>query len=375
MNEAATITHMTSVHNRYDTRIFLKECCSLAKVEGYVVNLIVADGKGDEIRDHVHIYDVGLPNSRTHRLLKSTSMIFKKAVQLDSDIYHFHDPELIPAGLKLVKRNKQVIFDIHENIAEQIKQKSYLSPMFRSLLSRLFSAYEKRFINKFTLILAENSYAAYFDRFSANYTIVLNMPETDSLDEFVVDNRNSTELFYIGSITENRGIYLLLDALKIVSKQGVSFKMHFIGPCDDISVDMNEYGDIKNNIVFHGRLELKEGFRISKNCMIGFSILKPIGNYITSYSTKIFEYMAVKLPVITSNFPLYKNVVEKYHCGLCVNPLDPKEIAEAICYMIKNPDIAKSMGENGKRAIARHFNWGIEQDKLFAVYVNLLSMK
>ena len=165
---------MTSVHPRYDTRIFIKECCSLASLENHIVNLIVADGKGHEIRDNVHIYDVGLPSGRLNRVLKTTKQIRRKAIELESDIYHFHDPELISTGTYLAKSGKSVIFDVHENIAEQIQKKSYLPFKIWLLLSKLYNKYEKSFVKDLTLILAENSYAKHFEKITQIYTIVLN---------------------------------------------------------------------------------------------------------------------------------------------------------------------------------------------------------
>ena len=137
------ITHLTSVHPRYDTRIFIKECCSLAKIKGYEVNLIVADGLGDEKNNSVQIVDVGKLQGRINRIFKTTRNIFIKAIELDSDIYHLHDPELIPVGLKLKKLGKKVIFDIHENVAEQIKDKEYLNFYVRNFFSFIYAKYEK----------------------------------------------------------------------------------------------------------------------------------------------------------------------------------------------------------------------------------------
>ena len=78
--------------------------------------------------------------------------------------------------------------------------------------------------------------------------------------------------------------------------------------------------------------------------------------------------MAIGLPVITSNFELYKNVVEKYNCGICVNPLDTQEIANAIIYILNNPSKVEEMGENGKQAVQENYNWAIEQQKLYRLY-------
>ena len=98
------ITHLTSAHSRYDTRIFIKMCSSLSKNENYKVSLIVADGKNDETRNGVMVVDVGAKvGGRLSRMTNTVKKVFVKAKELDSDIYHLHDPELIPIGLKLKK--------------------------------------------------------------------------------------------------------------------------------------------------------------------------------------------------------------------------------------------------------------------------------
>jgi len=366
------ITHLTSVHPRYDTRIFIKECVSLAKKDRYEVNLIVADGLGDEENSNVHIIDVGKLKGRINRIFKTAKNVLTKAVELDSDIYHFHDPELIPVGLKLKKLGKKVIFDIHENIVEQIKDKEYLNYYVRNFISFVYAKYEKKALKKLDmLVLAEDSYEEYYSKLSNSTTVILNMPDIEPLKKFQVNNRNKNELFYIGGISNGRGLDVTIEAIKILKEDIPDIFMHYIGPVYNDVLETIDLKGIENNIKFYGSLPLFEGLELSKTAKVGLSILKPISNYTTSYSTKVFEYMVLGLPVVTSNFELYKNIVEKYTCGLCVNPLSPQEIADAIRYIIDNPEEAKLMGENGKKAVMERYNWGEEEKKLLNVYKEL----
>ncbi len=368
--KTVSITHLTSAHPRYDTRIFVKECCSLAKIMHYDVSLIVADGKGDENSHNVTIIDVGLPTGgRISRMKTSTNKVFLKAKELDSALYHLHDPELIPIGLKLKKMGYKVIFDVHENTSLQIKNKEYLPRLLRTFISYWYALYEKKVLKTFDyLVLAEHSYYTYYVSFTKELEIILNMPDLIPLKPFQNTQRDKNELFYIGGISNDRGLDVTLKAIEILKKSYPDIFMHYIGPIYNPNDKLNN-----KHIKFYGSMPLLKGMEYSIHAKVGLSILKPIENYMSSYSTKIFEYMAIGLPVVTSNFDLYKDVIIKHHCGLCVDPTDSNKIAEAISYIIQNPHEAKIMGENGILAAHKYYNWTFEEEKLLALYKKLLS--
>lgn len=367
------VTHLTSVHPRFDTRVFYRNCKALSDY-GYDVNLIVADGKGEEYVEGVQVFDVGTPQGRLNRVLNSTKKVYHKALELDSDVYHFHDPELIPVGIKLKKQGYKVIFDIHENIGLQIKEKVYLNYFTRNIFAFLYQKYEKYTLNKFDyLILAENSYLEYYSKLSSATKVILNMPDVHSLMPYQVEERHENGVFYIGGVSNERGLDVTLEAIKIVKQEIPDIYMHYVGRSYDSILDTLELDNIKDNIKFYGAMPLYAGLTLSKRSKVGLAILKPLRNYTESYSTKVFEYMALGLPVVTSNFQLYKDVVEKYDCGICVDPLNPSEIAEAIKYIIRNPQKAMEMGENGKKIIFEKYNWAIEQQKLYDLYHKVLQ--
>jgi len=368
------VAHLTSVHPRYDTRIFLKMCTSLAKIENYKISLVVADGNGDEIKNNVRIYDLGKPKNRVNRLLEITKKMYLKAKDLNSDIYHIHDPELIWVGLKLKSKGKKVIFDIHENISLQILDKEYLNNFLRFFISKSYRLYEYLNLKKFDyLILAENSYYKYYKFLNKKIEIILNMPDYEFLKQFESSTRNRNEIFYIGSISINRGIDVISQAISLLKSEIPDILVKLVGPYDESVIKTIKKYNIEKNVVLFGRLPLFEGYKHSLYSRIGIAILKPIGNYLYSYSTKIFEYMAIGLPVITSNFKIYKEIVEKNKCGLCVDPLNAKEIAEAIRYILMNPKEAAEMGANGKKAVFEKYNWSVEEIKLLKVYEELIN--
>jgi glycosyltransferase involved in cell wall biosynthesis len=124
---------------------------------------------------------------------------------------------------------------------------------------------------------------------------------------------------------------------------------------------------------WHGFVPHDEGYRVLARCRIGLAVLADIPNYRESLPTKIFEYMALGLPVIASNFPLYRRVVEEEHVGICVNPADPAALASAIGQLLDDPQRAAAMGARGREAVRQRYRWGKEESKLLRLYEELLG--
>lgn len=103
-------------------------------------------------------------------------------------------------------------------------------------------------------------------------------------------------------------------------------------------------------------------------CRIGLVLLHPAPNHIEAQPNKLFEYMAAGLPVVASDFPLWRDLIEGLGCGLVVNPLDPGEIAGAISILLEDPLRAEAMGRRGKEAIAAKYNWNIEARDFLNLY-------
>lgn len=360
------IVHLTSAHPRNDPRIFIKQCRTLA-ASGYDVTLVVADGKGDARTDGVAIADVGRLPGRLQRILKTTQRVFDKAIALDADIYHFHDPELIPAGLKLKRHGKAVIFDSHEDVPRQLQGKPYLGPVSRRVLPALFSAYERFACSRFDGIITATPFIR--DSFLKINPVTVDINNFPIIDEFAGPlswNMKRNEVCYVGAISGIRGIRQLVEAGTMLrSGARLNLAGRFFDPAVEAEVRAHPGWRHVSDLGFLDRAGVRD---VMSRSVAGLVTLLPLPNHVDSLPTKMFEYMSSGIPVIASNFPLWRDIIEGNQCGICVDPLDPQAIATAIDHLVTNPEIAKSMGERGRKAVLEKYNWSIEAARLTDFY-------
>ncbi|POY35884.1 glycosyl transferase [Solitalea longa] len=365
------VCHLTSVHKRYDPRIYYKECRSLAKA-GYKVHLIVADGLGDETKDGVNFNDVGASKGRFNRFVSTSMKIYKKAKEINAEIYHLHDPELLPVGYMLARKGKKVVYDAHEDVPVQIKAKAYINPLIKQPLSSSVKIVEDYIVKNIAGVITATPYIR--DRFlplNKNSVDVCNYPLINgtSIVKTKWELKNDS-ICYVGGISEVRGIKQMVEAMKYLN----GYKLNLGGEFEtdqlrEETVKIEGWSKV-NELGFLNRDKVGAILAESK---IGIVTLQPIKNYVDAMPVKMFEYMLAGLPVVASNFPLYKEILESNKCGICVDPTDPKQIADAISFLLENQEQALQMGDNGYEAVLNKYNWASEEIKVLNLYDKLLA--
>lgn len=354
------ICHMTDVHPSFDSRIFLKECISL-KQAGYETYL-VAPGNSCK-KEGIHIIGCGRCDGRIKRIVFFAKKIYKRAVELDCDVYHIHDPELLRYALKLKRIGKKVIFDSHEDIPAQILDKPWLPCMLRKMVSHIYYIYETYIIKQIDAVVAATPYIAQqLKGRTQKIVIVNNYPR---LDDIVYHDTSFKQrkavLCYAGGISKIRGQDIMTDIMT-----DTDAVLMIAG--DHISERIGK-------IEYMGQIDRKAINELYGKAIAGLVLLLPTANYIHSLPIKMFEYMAAGLPFVASDFPLWKEIVNTYHCGLCVPVTKKEKVQQAVSYLLSHRDEAEQMGRNGRKAVEEIYNWNHEKLRLIGLYRELTKEK
>lgn len=373
-NAIPKVVHITTGHRAFDTRIFHKECKSLSEA-GYEVVLVVPHHR-DQFAEGVHVKAAPRPRSRLERFTTATFHIYREALRQNGNVYHFHDPELVPAALLLHLRKKCVIYDVHDDIPATFADKDYIPRMLREPLARLSRFLENFAAHRFSAIVtATPAIAERFAPLNDNTVVIENFAILDDIppnDNMPWAERSATVAF-LGGLSRERGMREMIRAMSLLPRS-LPARLRFAGWFLPAS--------LREEAVLSPGWERVDELGLLDQCQVasmlgrvraGVLTFHPGGNHDRSMPTKLFEYMLAGIPVIASDFPLWRRLVESAGCGLLVNPLDPKEIASAIEYLITHAREAEEMGQRGRAAVEALYNWQLQKTKLLDLYASLVG--
>ncbi len=368
---APVIAHLSTVHARRDVRIFEKMACSLA-AEGFDVHLVVGDGRGPETLRGVTVHDIGTPGpSRVKRMLLQGWRMWRAARALRAPLYHFHDPELLWVGLALRAGGAQVVYDSHEDVPRDILSKDWIAPVLRRAIAAVFERFEDFAAARLSAVVAATPHiAARFARIHSQAVAVNNYPAERELATPPAQARSGRCVCYIGGIGGIRGVVEMVQAMASVDGTLV-MAGPFESPETEAAVrSLPGWARVDYRGVV-GRDEVRAIMAASR---AGLLLFHPEPNHVDAQPNKMFEYMSAALPVVASDFPLWRRVLVDEGAGVCVDPLDVAQIAAAVQGLLDQPERAQAMGEQGRAAVLARYRWDRELPKLVALYRQLLAL-
>jgi glycosyltransferase involved in cell wall biosynthesis len=372
----AHIVHLTTVHRPFDTRIFQRECRTLAQA-GYSVSLVAPHSTRETV-DGVKIVPIpGLSNrqARGARFTRGLWSVYWLARHLQADLYHFHDPELLPVGILLkLTTPARLVYDVHENHSKKIQAREWLPRPLRKAASWLMTVMEKAAIPLMDGVVAvtmhiSSKFPPDKTRVVRNYPLLSMMALSTDGQRVYEDNHT---LIYTGGLSNHRGIYQIVQALNYVKTPNVV--LIILGGLQDreTAVPIKELPGW-NQVNYYGQVPYGKVSEYLNMAAIGLVCSQPVYDYDKALPNKLFEYMAAGLPVITSNFALWKEVVEGNQCGVTVDSTQPEDIAQAIDNLLAHPENRRTMGANAQRAIREKYHWEHESMKLLNLYKEILT--
>ena len=366
----ARVVHVTTVHPRDDIRIFHKECVSLAQA-GYEVVQVVGDGHGEAVVEGVRIVDIGRrPAGRLARMRQQPRAALAMVRALRPMLVHLHDPELLPLGVVLARDGVKVVYDAHEDVPRQILTKQWIPKPLRGLVSAGLEWYENRQVALLSAVCAATPHISErFARVAQRGVNVSNFPFLTELAPPANPVPRERAVCYVGGIMRTRGLLQMVRAVAQVPDVTLLLCGNFEDAAFEAELRAEPGWD---RVGFMGHVGRDAVRQVLARSSAGLVTLLPMPSYLEALPIKMFEYMSAELPVIASDFPLWRDIVVRQDCGVCVDPADPQAIAEAIRVILDAPERAQAMGRAGRAAVLEQYNWPQAERELLALYRALL---
>jgi glycosyltransferase involved in cell wall biosynthesis len=333
----------------------------------------------------IKVLPVGSWASRYYRFFVVIPRLLFKALKVRASLYHFHDPELLIIVPFLRLSGAKVIYDIHEDYVTSIQQKRYIPGFFRNLIAKTFGTIERMASSLCYKVIAEKYYKERFP----DAVEILNYPLLKQQSEGVASSVAPEQdaifddcyqwFLYTGNVTIDRGALLQLELLKVHKDTAIAY----IGKCSEELADAI-YASAEREKISRERVriigigayvprEIIDYYTYTQHWLAGVALFPETHHYMRKELTKFFEYMEAGLPILCSDFPVWRNIVENNNCGFTVNSAEQQSLVSAIEYLLAHPENAIKMGDNGRQAVSMEYNWGAEEKKLLDLYHRVIG--
>jgi glycosyltransferase involved in cell wall biosynthesis len=365
---------LSTLHPPSDPRIFRKEAQSLGKK--YSILLIAPSNKSEEVKSgKISLSLVKKPGRNILHFI-TFFRIFRVAMRNDYDVIHCHEPDSLLIGVFLKKiKGCKLVYDVHEHWPTELPFDLGLKPgsVLFKMAGMLVSGVEMFCSRRADQIIAVSESVA--ERFLENElepVIIANFPlEWDQ--EFPFTREKPDNLLYVaGNMHFFHGINRCVAALDMLSEHYPEISLTLIGKLRETLADVIPQTGLRERIRCTGFLAPEEMYGELRHGGIGLLLFQPsYYNIFIGLPNKLFDYMLCGLPVIASDFPEIKKIVENAECGILVDPENVDEIITAVRYLLDHPEEAERMGKNGQKAVREKYNWGEMEKRLFSLYKEL----
>jgi glycosyltransferase involved in cell wall biosynthesis len=375
------ICHITTVHPVKDARIFYRMCRGLAAKKIAVVLIAPGSFAAEPFLRPSRWNDNLAQASRPLR----AGIALKAALAENADVYHFHDPELIPMALalKILKPASVVIYDVHEDYPSMMRDKYWLPQWLRpsaASAARLANRLAARFLSG--IVVADRGVADDFMKIAPGRILLhYNFP---ALDLFAHPDgpppRPMADLVYLGGLSERAGIFVLLDALEILAASDIKPTARLAGYTDGekglatIDAALRQRG-LCEQVEFHGRLPHTQVPGWLRGGRIGLVMLQAVPKFMKNIPSKMFEYWACGLPVLASDLPPIRQFLVEGENGYLFAPASAVQLAERIAYLLSNSEQCRSLGRAGRRMVETQWNNGRQIADLIDFYERLVAQR
>jgi glycosyltransferase involved in cell wall biosynthesis len=380
------ICMLSTAHSPLDDRIYYKETVSLARKYGHIV--LVAPGEKSDYRDdvpgieYVPIKKSGTMLSRLLALPRAVITVLK----IRPRVCHFHDFELIFAlpFIRLFSRCK-VIYDVHESYPEVALESKKIPQAIRPCFSKLISASERILSGlAHCIITPVDGISERFRKFHNNVSTIFNyprrdifVPDGDKLAELKKRYNGRIPIIYQGGISRERGLFQMIDAMKILKAGMPEIILLLVGPINDGLLEEAKSKIVENSlndsIEIVGSVPHKEVVNYVSISKVGLVPLLPTRQYLKAIAIKQFEYMACGVPVLGAKMPLIESYIKASGCGRVYDSTSPEALASGVMEILSDESEWKRMSEAGREAVKNLWNWDEMEKRLFAVYEELLE--
>jgi glycosyltransferase involved in cell wall biosynthesis len=365
------VVHLTTVHGPFDVRIFHKQCRTLLEA-GYEVE-VVAPHTETAVVEGIRIVPLRLFRSRIARMVLGVPRAFATALGRRAKVYHLHDPELLPIGVLLRATGARVIYDVHEDYPQNILTRQYLPRVLRHPIAAVVRMIEWLATRVFDGVVAATPGIA--RRFPSGKTVtVMNYPRLAEFGAGVGPTYQEREphIAYVGVIDRNRGAFEMVRAMSQLPASATRLLMGGRFSPSDLNGELSRVPGWER-VEFLGWLDRHAVAKTLARARVALLVLQPTPAYLDSYPVKLFEYMAAELPVVASDFPLWREILGAADAGVLVDPGNPQAIASAISRLLDDPASAEAMGRRGRRAVEERYTWEATAASLMGLYARLVQ--